>query len=92
MTRHQLQFYSPDAFAHGFCILGEVAESVYGSTTYYDPSAHGGFLCDEADVGIEWPTGVDVIHARGRQRRRWWPRSPGRCRSYMPDSAVSPAS
>ena len=34
--RHH-QLYVPDGFAHGFCVLSEVADLVYKVSTYYDP-------------------------------------------------------
>jgi dTDP-4-dehydrorhamnose 3,5-epimerase len=58
-NHHQL--YCPDGFAHGFCVLSELADVVYGCTTYYEPAAEGGFKYDDPEVGIEWPTGLDLI-------------------------------
>ncbi len=52
-ANHQL--YVPDGFAHGFCVLSEVADLVYLVSAYYDPSAESGFAHDDPEVGIEWP-------------------------------------
>src|SRR3954454_14643537 len=49
------QLYCPDGFAHGFCVLTEVADVVYKVSTYYDPAAESGFRYDDPDVGIQWP-------------------------------------
>ena len=57
-NHHQL--FCPDGFAHGFCVVSEVADVVYGCTTYYDPSAEGGFRYDDPEVGIEWPDGIGL--------------------------------
>src|SRR5215207_3003674 len=54
--RH-LQLYIPDGFAHGFCVLSDVADLTYKVSTYYDPSAESGFQYDDPEVGIEWPDG-----------------------------------
>jgi dTDP-4-dehydrorhamnose 3,5-epimerase len=54
------ELYCPDGFAHGFCVLSEVADVVYGCTTYYDPGAEGGFRYDDPAVGIEWPGELDL--------------------------------
>ena len=54
--RH-LQLYVPDGFAHGFCVLSEVADLTYKVSTYYDPQAESGFRYDDPEVGIEWPDG-----------------------------------
>ncbi len=34
--------YCPDGFAHGFCVLSEIADVVYKTSTYYDAGARGG--------------------------------------------------
>jgi dTDP-4-dehydrorhamnose 3,5-epimerase len=59
VLHHQL--YCPDGFAHGFCVLSEVADVVYGCTTYYDPRTEGGFRYDDPGVGIDWPGDIELI-------------------------------
>ena len=51
--------YVPDGFAHGFCVLSELADVVYKVSTYYDRAAEGGFAFDDPDVAIDWPGGPD---------------------------------
>jgi dTDP-4-dehydrorhamnose 3,5-epimerase len=55
------QVYCPDGFAHGFCVLSEVADVVYKTSTYYDPQLEGGFAFDDPDVGIGWPEQFELI-------------------------------
>ena len=55
------QFYCPDGFAHGFCVLSEVADVVYMTSAYYDPQRESGFAYDDPAVGIEWPAGTELI-------------------------------
>ena len=55
-----LQLYVPDGFAHGFCVLSEVADVVYKVSTYYDPAAESGFRFDDPEVGIEWPQDIEL--------------------------------
>ena len=51
---HQ-QFYVPEGFAHGFCVLSATATFCYMCTNYYDAAADASILwCDE-DLGIDWP-------------------------------------
>jgi dTDP-4-dehydrorhamnose 3,5-epimerase len=50
------QLLCPDGFAHGFCVLSDVADVVYKVSTYYDPEIEGGFRFDDPEVGIEWPS------------------------------------
>jgi len=54
------QVYCPDGFGHGFCVLSELADVVYGCTTYWDPDTEGGFRYDDPEVGIEWPGGLEL--------------------------------
>jgi dTDP-4-dehydrorhamnose 3,5-epimerase len=57
-SHHQL--YVPDGFAHGFCVTSELADVVYKVSTYYDPDAESGFRYDDPEVGIEWPSGIEL--------------------------------
>ena len=52
-AHHQL--YVPVGFAHGFCVLSDVADVAYKVSSYYDPRVERGFAFDDPDVGIEWP-------------------------------------
>jgi dTDP-4-dehydrorhamnose 3,5-epimerase len=54
------QLYVPDGFAHGFCVLSEVADVIYKVSTYYDPAAESGFRFDDPDVGIHWPPDIEL--------------------------------
>jgi dTDP-4-dehydrorhamnose 3,5-epimerase len=57
-THHQL--YVPDGFAHGFVVISAVADVVYKVSTYYDPAIESGFRYDDPEVGIDWPSGLDL--------------------------------
>jgi dTDP-4-dehydrorhamnose 3,5-epimerase len=63
-THHQLLV--PDGFAHGFCVLSEVADVVYKVTAYYDPPAESGFAFDDPAVGIAWPEHELIASNRDR--------------------------
>jgi dTDP-4-dehydrorhamnose 3,5-epimerase len=65
-----LQLWIPPGFAHGFCVLSDVADFVYKCTSYYDPATEAGFSFADPDVGIEWPEG-ELSHS---QRDRDAPR------------------
>jgi dTDP-4-dehydrorhamnose 3,5-epimerase len=54
------QLYVPDGFAHGFCVLSEVADVLYKVSTYYEPAAEFGFRFDDPEVGIEWPADLEL--------------------------------
>jgi dTDP-4-dehydrorhamnose 3,5-epimerase len=55
------ELYVPDGFAHGFCVTSELADVVYKVTTYYDAAAESGFRFDDPEVGIEWPSGMELL-------------------------------
>ncbi len=55
------QVYIPDGFAHGFCVLSEVADVTYKISSYYDPQTEMGFAFDDPQVGIEWPSAGELI-------------------------------
>jgi dTDP-4-dehydrorhamnose 3,5-epimerase len=54
------QLYIPIGFGHGFCVLSEIADVTYKVSGYYDASIERGIAYDDPDVGIEWPTGVEL--------------------------------
>jgi dTDP-4-dehydrorhamnose 3,5-epimerase len=62
------QLYVPDGFAHGFCVLSELADVVYKVSTYYDPAGESGFRFDDPEVGIDWPADLE-LQASGRDRQ-----------------------
>jgi dTDP-4-dehydrorhamnose 3,5-epimerase len=49
------ELYVPVGFAHGFCVLSEVADVLYKQTAYYAPAVERGIAWDDPEVGIEWP-------------------------------------
>jgi dTDP-4-dehydrorhamnose 3,5-epimerase len=68
VAHHQL--YCPDGFAHGFCVLSEVADVIYKVSTFYDPQAESGFAFDDPEVAIDWP---DRDHLIASERDRTAP-------------------
>jgi dTDP-4-dehydrorhamnose 3,5-epimerase len=55
------QLYCPVGFAHGFCVTSEVADVLYRCDDYYDPGNELGIKYDDPDVGIEWPSELELI-------------------------------
>ncbi len=49
------QFYVPIGFAHGFCVLSEMALFSYKCTEFYNAQTEGGVLWNDPDLGIDWP-------------------------------------
>ena len=47
--------YVPVGFAHGFCVLSDLADVFYKQDRYYADATERGIKYDDPDVGIEWP-------------------------------------
>jgi dTDP-4-dehydrorhamnose 3,5-epimerase len=58
-SMHEL--YLPVGFAHGFCVLSEVADVLYKQTAYYDPAVERSIAWNDPDVGIDWPLPVEKL-------------------------------
>lgn len=61
---HIQQFYVPPGFAHGFCVLSEVADFTYKCTDYYHPEDEIGIRYDDPDLNIEWPIANPVVSSK----------------------------
>ena len=58
----------PAGFAHGFCVLSEVADVVYKQTGYWSADNDKGFTPRDPDVGIEWPVEAEEMVISDRDR------------------------
>ena len=47
--------YVPIGFAHGFCVLSDVADVLYKQSAYYSGAVERGISFRDPDVGIAWP-------------------------------------
>ena len=65
---HQ-QLWIPLGFAHGFCVLSEVAEVVYKVTSAYNPSTEESFAWNDSDIGIQWPIQSPIVSERDKVAR-----------------------
>jgi dTDP-4-dehydrorhamnose 3,5-epimerase len=62
-NRHVL--YAPIGFAHGFCVMSEIADVVYKQDAYYS-ELESEFAWNDPDVGIEWPLPLDELQVSDR--------------------------
>lgn len=58
--------FLPVGFAHGFCVVSDVADVVYKCSDYYDGARERGIAFDDPDVGVEWPDLPLTISDRDR--------------------------
>lgn len=55
------QMYIPAGFAHGFCVLTDVADFGYKCTDYYAPEHERAIQYNDPDIGVEWPVKDAVV-------------------------------
>lgn len=55
------QFWIPEGFAHGFCVLSEYATFAYQCTALYDAKADAGIRWNDATIGIDWPISKPML-------------------------------
>ena len=53
--------YLPVGFAHGFCVVSEIADVVYKVTEEYDPDLEAGVAWNDPSIGIRWPTDKPLL-------------------------------
>ena len=49
------QMFIPPGFAHGFCVLSDIAEMAYKCTDFYDRSDEIGIRWNDPAIAIAWP-------------------------------------
>ena len=54
-------FYVPVGFAHGFCVLSDIADVFYKQSNYYSDEHERGISYRDPDVGIDWPIPADEL-------------------------------
>ncbi|HWH94083.1 MAG TPA: dTDP-4-dehydrorhamnose 3,5-epimerase [Baekduia sp.] len=58
--------YAPPGFAHGFCVVSEIADVVYKLDAYYDPATEREITFKDPAIGIEWPVPDDELQVSQR--------------------------
>jgi dTDP-4-dehydrorhamnose 3,5-epimerase len=58
------QFFLPEGFAHGFCVMSATALFMYKCSAYYAPEEEGGICWDDPDLGIPWPVQTPILSQR----------------------------
>ncbi len=53
--------YCPVGFAHGFCVLSDVADVIYKQSNYYADETERGISYADPEVGVEWPLPADEL-------------------------------
>lgn len=58
------QLWIPPGYAHGFCVLSDVADSQYKCTDLYFPDDEGGLIWSDPDLAIPWPLATPLLSAK----------------------------
>jgi dTDP-4-dehydrorhamnose 3,5-epimerase len=53
--------YVPVGFAHGFCVLSDLADVFYKQSSYYSGELEHGISYRDPAIGIEWPIPLDEL-------------------------------
>lgn len=61
--QHQ-QLFIPVGFAHGFCVLSDVADVIYKCDSVYDATSERTIQYDDPDVGVVWPVEQPIVSKR----------------------------
>jgi dTDP-4-dehydrorhamnose 3,5-epimerase len=60
-AENKRMLYIPPGFAHGFCVLSDVAEVTYKVTEEFSPEHDAGIIWNDPEIGIEWPIEQPII-------------------------------
>ena len=58
--------YVPVGFAHGYCVVSDVADVVYKCSDYYDPALEREIAVGDPDIAIAWPAPPSGLSQRDR--------------------------
>ena len=53
--------YVPVGFAHGFCVLSDVADVIYKQSDYFSSEVERGIAWDDPEVGVVWPLPLEQL-------------------------------
>lgn len=60
------QLWIPPGYAHGFCVLSDIADFQYKCTAFYHPRSECGIVWNDPDLAIEWPVKNPMLSEKDR--------------------------
>ena len=61
------QLWIPPGYAHGFCVLSDVADFQYKCTDFYYPDDETGLLWNDPDVSVSWPIATPKLSEKDQK-------------------------
>ncbi|MBQ9432571.1 MAG: dTDP-4-dehydrorhamnose 3,5-epimerase [Kiritimatiellae bacterium] len=71
------QIFIPAGFAHGFCVMSDIAEINYKCSEFYDHKDDRGIRWNDPELGVEWPVTDPILSEKDR-------RQPFLCEAELP--------
>ena len=60
-AENKRQFFVPEGFAHGYCVLSDTALFTYKCSDFYAPDCEKGILWCDPDIGIDRPVKDPIL-------------------------------
>lgn len=60
------QLWIPPGYAHGFCVLSDVADFQYKCTALYHPESDSGVAWNDPELDIRWPVDNPILSTKDR--------------------------
>jgi dTDP-4-dehydrorhamnose 3,5-epimerase len=60
-AENKKQVFIPKGFAHGFCVVSDIAEFEYKCSEFYSSHKERGISWNDPDLGIDWPVKDPII-------------------------------
>jgi len=64
------QMYMSEGFAHGFCVLSDLADVVYKCSAFYSPEDERSLLWSDPDLRIQWPVRDPILSLKDNRSPR----------------------
>jgi dTDP-4-dehydrorhamnose 3,5-epimerase len=63
-AENKRMLYIPPGFAHGFCVLSELADVTYKVTEEFSPEHDEGIIWNDPDIGVDWPIENPIVSTK----------------------------
>ena len=60
------QVYVPPGYAHGICVVSQIADLEYQCTDFYDVSDELGIAWNDSSIGVAWPVAEPLLSDKDR--------------------------